>query len=142
MPINLFMKFRSIKNDKLLKTWLLTTLLMVLFACKKEVVEVTVDAFDQVNAEVKQTQGIYSIQFTLHEYPYKEVGVKLATTKSSLAKNENLVQQIAYPVSLNRYGIFLNTLTANKTYYYQIYVKDSTSPKEVYSDVFSFTTNP
>lgn len=111
-------------------------------ACKKEVTEVTIDAFAQLNNEVKYSQGTYNILFTLQEYSYKEVGVRIGDNKAVFANQANTTTYRANPVGLNRYGIFVNNLTAHKTYYYQIFVKDSASPKEVSSDIFSFNTNP
>jgi len=121
---------------------LLAGLLMVAMACKKDVQGVPVDAFAQVNPKIVYKEGICSIQFTLEEYPYKEVGLRVATSKTLLHLNQGLTVEIANQVSANRYAVFFNTLLANKTYHYQIYVKDSASAKEVYSDVYSFTTNP
>lgn len=116
--------------------------LLTLVSCKKEVTEVSVDAFAQLNNEVVFVDGVYNVQFTLQQYPYKEVGVKLATNKTMFNKNTGLTQQTANEISSNRYSTFYNLLTPKTIYYYQIYVKDSASSKEVYSDVFSFTTNP
>ena len=137
-----FMKFqlpRVVKNFVLLGFCFL-----VLFqtSCKKEVTEVTIDAFAQLNNEVKYNQGTYNILFTLQEYSYKEVGVRIGTNKALFTSQTNTITFIANPVSQNRYGIFVNNLTPNKIYYYQIFVKDSASSKEVSSDIFSFNTNP
>jgi len=137
----MLMNSQLLKAVKPLKMFLFTIFLLAFMGCKKGVVEVSVDAFAETNTEIKFTQGICNLQFTLQEYPYKEVGVKLGTNKNIWYKNEGLTRQIANQVGSNRYGVFLNSLTANTTYYYQIYVKDS-SGKEIYSDVFSFTTNP
>jgi len=136
------MRYQLQKDVKPIKMLLLSGFLLVLLACKKEITETAVDAFAQINTEVKYSKGIYNVQFTLQEYPYKEVGIKLAISKSMIHQNLNVRQEIANQASLNRYAVFLNNLAANKTYYYQIYVKDSASAKEVYSDIFSFTTNP
>ncbi len=132
------MKFPSLKGVKLL----LLAILLVIISCKKEVVEINVDAFAQLNNEVKTNQGMYTILFTLQPYPYKEVSLKLAKSKESFHKNTNLTSFTANQVSENRYGVFVNNLNANETYYYQILVKDSSSSKEVSTDVFSFKTNP
>lgn len=136
------MKYLLSKDVKRLNVFLLTTFLCLSMACKKEVTEVSVDAFAQVNNEVKYNQGVYNVLFTLQEYPYKEVGVMLGTSKGQFHQRTDLITYPANEVGSNRYGIFLNSLTAGKTYYYQIYVKDSASAKVVYSDVFSFITNP
>lgn len=136
------MRYLLLKDFKRSYVLLLANFLLVLGSCKKEVIETAVDAFSQINTEVKYSQGIYNVQFTLQEYPYKEVGIRLALSKTMIHQNVNVTQEIANQASLNRYAVFLNNLTANKTYFYQIYVKDSASDKEVYSDIFSFTTNP
>lgn len=118
--------------------------LLVLAACKKETITtlVSVDAFAQIDNEVKYTEGIYNILFTLQKYPYKEVGVMMGTSKDLFNTHKDLTTHLANQVSLNRYGIFVNSLLANKTYYYQIYVKDTSSDKQIYSDLYSFTTKP
>lgn len=134
------MRYRLLNNVKRLFFLLSTALIILTAACKKKIIEVPVDAFAQVNPEVKYNQGTYKIEFSLHEYPYKEVGIKLTTNKSMLYQTKDLSQYPANQVSLNRYSVFLNNLTSAKTYYYQIYVKDSASSKEIYSDVFSFIT--
>lgn len=120
---------------------LFTIFLLVLMGCKKDVVEVSVDAFSDMNTEIKQVQGVRSLQFTLQEFPYKEVGVKLGTNKSKWYQKDGFTLLIANQVSSNRYGVFFNSLKASTTYYYQIYVKN-VSGKEISSDLFSFTTNP
>lgn len=138
------MKYQLPSRVKHLNILLLTFFLLVLAACKKEFIttEVSVDAFAQVDNEVKYAEGIYNILFTLQKYPYKEVGVMMGTSKDQFYKHKDLTTHLANEVSLNRYGIFVNSLLANKTYYYQIYVKDSASDKQIYSDLYSFTTNP
>ncbi len=136
------MKCRLSKRVKRLNILLLSAVLLVFMSCKKEVVEVPVDAFAQVDSEVKFNQGVYHILFTLQKYPYKEIGVRWGDNKNLFHQNAGLTTQSASNVGSNRYGIFLNSLAANKIYYYQIYVRDSASDKEVYSDIFSFTTNP
>lgn len=142
MAVKRVTKYQLLKDAKHLKILFLTIFLLAFMGCKKEVVEVSVDAFAQLNTEVTQTQNTYNIQFTLQEYAYKEVGVRLGTSKDMLHKNLNLTLQIANLIGSNKYGAFFNSLKVNEVYYYQIYVKDSASAKEVYSDVFSFTTNP
>ena len=110
--------------------------------CKKDInTEVTVDAFKQVDPEVKYNNGIYNIMFTLQEYPYKETGIRMGTEKNMFYQNKDITTYPAYQMSPNRYGVFVNSLAANATYYYQIYVKDSATSKEVYSDLFLFTTS-
>ncbi|RZM27388.1 MAG: hypothetical protein EOO88_13435 [Pedobacter sp.] len=105
-------------------------------------VETKVDAFAQPNNEVKYNQGTYTILFTLQEYPYKEVGIRMSSNKSDFNTREKLTRQISNPVSKNRYGIFVNNLNPATIYYYQIYVQDSASTREVNSAIFSFTTQP
>ncbi|RYF21007.1 MAG: hypothetical protein EOO42_11380 [Flavobacteriales bacterium] len=112
------------------------------FACKKEVVEVKIDAFAQLNPEIKSEKNIYNVLFTLQEYPYKEVGLRLSKNKSSFFSGNDLSNFVANEVSKARYGVFINGLASNQVYYYQIYVKDSKATIEVYSDVLSFKTNP
>jgi len=137
------MKYQLLRNAKGCKLLLLAIFLLLLASCKKEVTtEVTVDAFAQVNSEVKYNNGIYNILFTLQEYPYKETGIRMGTGKNMFYQNKDLTTYPAYEVSSSRYGVFVNSLPANTTYYYQIYVKDSATSKVVYSDLFSFTTNP
>jgi hypothetical protein len=143
LPVKRFMKYLLPWDVRLSPCFFLTAFLLSFTACKKTTItENSVDAFAQVNNEVNYQQGIYNILFTLQEYPYKEVGVRIGTSKNMFYKNTDLSYHLAYQVSLNRYGIFLNSLAGNKIYYYQIYVKDTASSKEVFSDVFSFTTNP
>lgn len=136
------MSYRLLKEIKRLQILLLTIMLIALTGCKKEVTEVTVDAYAQLDAKTEYKQGIYSLEFTLQDYPYQEVGVRSGTSKNAFSKNEGLTQNIANEVATHRYAVFYNTLAKNTIYYYQIYVKDATSGREVYSDVFSFTTNP
>lgn len=133
-----FMKYLSLKS---IRNLALFASLLVLTACKKEKTEVTVDAFAQVNKEVKYDQGVYNILFSLQEYPYKEVGVRVGSSKSLIHQDKDLTYHLAHQVTANRYGIFLNALSKDKIYYYQIYVKDSIAEKIVYSDIFSFKTN-
>jgi len=135
------MNSRLLKDVKSLKMPLFAICLLVLMGCKKDVVEVSVDAFSDLNAEIRLVQGVNSLQFTLQEFPYKEVGVKLGTNKSKWYQKDGFTLIIANQVSSSRYGIFFNSLTPNTTYYYQIYVKNA-SGKEISSDLFSFTTNP
>ena len=137
----MLMSSRLLKDIKSLKMPLFAIYLLLLMGCKKDIVEVSVDAFSDLNTEIKNIQGVNSLQFTLQEFPYKEVGVKLGTNKSKWYQKDGFTLIIANQVSSGRYGIFLNSLTPNTTYYYQIYVKN-TSGKEIYSDLFSFTTNP
>lgn len=137
----MLMNSRFLKDVKSLKMLLFAICLLVLMGCKKDVVEVSVDAFSDLNAEIKQVQGVNSLQFTLQEFPYKEVGVKLGANKSKWYQKDGFTLIIANQVSSSRYGIFFNSLTPNTTYYYQIYVKNAFG-KEISSDLFSFTTNP
>jgi hypothetical protein len=139
--MDMLMNSRLLKDVKSLKMPLFAICLLVLMGCKKDVVEVSVDAFSDLNAEIRLVQGVNSLQFTLQEFPYKEVGVKLGTNKSKWYQKDGFTLIIANQVSSSRYGIFFNSLTPNTTYYYQIYVKNA-SGKEISSDLFSFTTNP
>ena len=139
--MDMLMSSRLLKDVKSLKMPLFAIFFLVLMGCKKDVVEVSVDAFSDLNAEIRLVQGVNSLQFTLQEFPYKEVGVKLGTNKSKWYQKDGFTLIIANQVSSSRYGIFFNSLTPNTTYYYQIYVKN-TSGKEISSDLFSFTTNP
>ena len=133
-----FMRYQLIKNANLL-----ALMLLLCFSCKKETnVEILIDAFNNLDTEVTNADGIYTIRFTLEEYAYKEVGLKIALDKSMIFKNTSIVNQPTYQVSKNRYGTFINNLQASKTYYYQIYVKDTQGTKEVVSDIFSFKTTP
>lgn len=138
------MKYLLSSRVKHLNLLLLMVFLLISGACKKDgkITEAPVDAFAQVDNEVKYTEGTYNILFTLQKYPYKEVGVMMGTNKDLFHQHKDLTTHLASEVSLNRYGIFVNSLLANTTYYYQIYVKDSASDKQVYSDLYSFTTNP
>ncbi|RZK04650.1 MAG: hypothetical protein EOO43_22265 [Flavobacterium sp.] len=133
------MKSQSSRGAKLL---LFVIILFAFTSCKKETVERNIDAFAQLNTEVKADKNVYNILFSLQEYPYKEVGIKLSKNKSSFFDGIGLNNFVANKVSDNRYGVFVNGLLANQNYYYQVYVKDSNSANEVYSDVFSFKTNP
>ncbi|SEQ91597.1 hypothetical protein [Pedobacter rhizosphaerae] len=142
MQIKKIMKFQSKKGVKPLIFFLFFAFILSLSSCKKDGKEVIIDAFAQLNPEVKHNQGVYNIQFTLQQYPYQEVIVRLAESKTQLFQNSKLVIIQANQMSLNRYGVFINNLIGNKNYYYQILVKDSATSKEVYSDVFSFSTNP
>lgn len=105
-------------------------------SCKKETVEVTVDAFAQLNTEVKKEGDVVTLLFTLQPYPYAETGVRTGPDKSAFYKGTGLIYYKANAVSNNRYGIYLDAASASKDIYYQIYVKDAKSPKEIYSDVF------
>jgi hypothetical protein len=136
------MRYPLAEDVKRLKILFLLCLLPLLAGCKKEIVEVEIDAFAKMDTEVKNSQGIYTILFTLQEYPYKEVGLRLGTDKAMFLKGTNLTSHTANQVSANRYGVFINALKPKQIYYFQIYVKDSATAKEVYSDVSSFTTNP
>ncbi|RYF26202.1 MAG: hypothetical protein EOO42_02055 [Flavobacteriales bacterium] len=133
------MKFQLSRDVKL---FLFAIVIFTFTACKKEVVEVKVDAFAQLSTEVKVEKNVYNLLFTLQEYPYKEVGVRLSKDKASFFDGVGLNSLGANKVSKARYGIFVNGLSTNQVYYYQIYVKDSNTANEVYSDVFSFKTNP
>jgi hypothetical protein len=118
--------------------YLFAALLMFGFiSCKKETVEVTVDAFAQLDTEVKKEGDVVMLLFTLQPYPYAETGVRTGPDKSAFYKGTGLTYHKANAVSNNRYGIYLDAAYASKDFYYQIYVKDAASSKEIYSDVFS-----
>lgn len=137
------MKYQLLKNIRKFSVLFLVTCLCVFTSCKKDSsTEVIIDAFAQVDNEVKYDQGVYNLLFSLQEYPYKEVGIRIGISKSLFHQDKDLTNYTANMVAANRYGVFLNSLMASKIYYYQIYVKDSKSEKVVYSDVFSFKTNP
>lgn len=137
-PAIKFMRFQFTKGV----SHILALILLLTLSCKKETIEVSVDAFSQLNTEVKSDQGVYQILFTLQPYPYSEVGVRISKSKDSFYKNTGLGNFYANKVSPERYGTFINGLDRKTTYYYQIYVKDSSGPKEVHSDVYSFQTIP
>lgn len=137
------MRYPLKKGTKACYLLLLLISLLTLDSCKKEVmVEKKVDAFDQLDNEVKHSEGIYNILFSLQEYPYKQVGIRMSINKNDFNTREKLARQIANPVAQNRYGIFVNNLSPGTTYYYQIYVQDSAGTTEVNSDLFSFITQP
>ena len=119
--------------------YLLAAMLIFGFiSCKKETVEVIVDAFAQLNTEVKKEGDVLTLLFTLQPYPYAETGVRTGPDKSAFYKGTGLTYHKANAVSNNRYGIYLDAASAAKDIYYQIYVKDAKSSKEIYSDLFSF----
>lgn len=136
------MKFRLKKNGDSWGKLLLAALMpLLLLSCRKETIEVPIDAFAQLDTELRYDEEIYTLLFTLQEYPYKEVGLRLSLDKNSFYKEKGITHYPVYLVSKNRYGVFLNSLKAETAYYYQLYVKDSVSSKEVYSDVFSFSVS-
>jgi hypothetical protein len=114
---------------------------MLFASCKKEVVIVDVDAFAALNTTVSLDENVYKFMFSLEEYPYQEVGVKLSSIKSTLNEQGGNVQ-IAIPVGHKRYGVFYDALVRNTVYYYQIYVVDQATSQRIHSDVYSFKTNP
>jgi hypothetical protein len=124
-----------------LNGWLLVFILVFSISCKKEITQVNVDAYAKIDAQVDLTDGVYKVQFSLSDYPYKEVGVRLSSVKSMFQQTEGLNQQIGFEIAANRYAVLYSNLVKETTYYYQIYVIDSASSKTVYSDVYSFTTN-
>jgi hypothetical protein len=124
-----------------LNAWLLVFLLFFSVSCKKEVIQVNVDAYAKIDPQVDLTDGVYKLQFSLSDYPYREVGVRLSSVKSVFQQAEGLNQQIGFEIAANRYAVLYDNLIKNTTYYYQIYVIDSASSKTGYSDVYSFTTN-
>jgi len=115
---------------------------LVLFSsCKKQIVEVPIDAFLDLKNEVKFEDGSYTVSFTLQEYPYKEVGLWMNANRNSFHTGSDLTYCPTHTVAKNQYRSYLNVLEPNKTYYYQIFVKDPISSQSVYSEVFSFKTN-
>lgn len=136
-----FMRFQLLKAGKGLLNLLLALLMLAVISCKKETVEVTVDAFSQLNTEVKTDQDAFRLLFTLQPYPYAETGVRIGLDKNSFYHGTGLTYHRANPVSNNRFSVFLDPAYADKDFFYQIYVKDANSSKEIYSDVFSFRSN-
>jgi hypothetical protein len=104
--------------------------------------KVNVDAYSNLAPDVKFEQGVYTLKFTLQDYPYQEVGVRLSSDKGLFAKEEATNKQIAVEISADRYAVFYDSLVNNNTYFYQIYVKDPVTSRLVYSDVLFFNTNP
>jgi hypothetical protein len=135
------MKYLFPKGFNHFKLVSICLLLILSSACKKEVTEVKVDPFVQLETQVESNQGIYEIRFSLQDYDYNEVGVKMGTNKTMFFQNKDLSQLKANLSSLKRYSVFTNSLSGSTTYYYQIYVKDA-SDKEVLSDLYAFTTTP
>ena len=145
MPISVllaikFMSYLSLRDVRRLLLPLIA-IFLIFSSCKKQTNEVIIDAFANINPDIKYTNGVYNLQFTLQEFPYDEVILKLTDLKANFYKNTNLTLTKAYQVSPNRYGIFINLPPISKTYYYQIQVKDI-SGKIVNSDIYTFTTNP
>jgi hypothetical protein len=136
------MNFLYRKNLSQYRHLLIIIVLLQLFSCKKEVVEVNVDAYSNLAPDVKFEQGVYTLKFTLQDYPYQEVGVRLSSDKGLFAKEEATNKQIAVEISADRYAVFYDSLVNNNTYFYQIYVKDPVTSRLVYSDVLFFNTNP
>jgi hypothetical protein len=124
-----------------LNAWALVVFVLLSISCKKEVTQVNVDAYAQIDAKIDFTDGVYKLQFSLSDYPYREVGVRLSSVKSMFQQTEGLNQQVGFEIAANRYAVLYGDLIKETTYYYQIYVIDSASSKTVYSDVYSFTTN-
>lgn len=138
LPVEKFMRYLLKKNVNIL-----ALVMLLCFSCKKEEnVEIYVDAFKKLDTEVLNKDGVYNILFTLQEYPYDEIGLRISSDKGSFFKNKDIVKQPAYQVNKNRYGTFINNLQSDRTYYYQIYVRDIRTSKEVLSDIFSFKTAP
>jgi len=121
---------------------LLLLLCCSVLSCKKEGELITVDAFAQLAEKVTYHQETYAISFSLQDYPYESVQVRLGDNKSAFKSGTGLKLIGAVLVSKGRYGVFLNDLITSTKYYYQILVKDGQSEKVVHSDIYSFTTNP
>ncbi|NEU09324.1 hypothetical protein GZH53_13450 [Flavihumibacter sp. R14] len=119
----------------------LALLMLGFISCKKEVIEVRVDAYAQLDIEVKHQEDVFALLFTLQPFPYEEIGVRIGADKASFYQGTGLIYHRAYPVSNDRFGIFLDSAHADKDFFYQIYVKEAKSSKEIYSDVFSFRSN-
>lgn len=123
------------------KVWLLSLMLLSFMSCKKEVIQKNVDAYEKIDAQVESTKGVYALRFSLPDYPYQEVGVRLSSVKSMFQQTAGLNKQVAVEIAADRYAVYYDRLLAETTYYYQLYVVDPASSKTVYSDVFSFTTS-
>jgi hypothetical protein len=143
MQVSRIKEFMSSLLKKVIKPkfWLLSLMLVSFISCKKEVIQVNVDAFEKIDPQVESTKGVYALRFSLPDYPYQEVGVRLSAVKSLFWQTEGLNKQVAVEIAANKYAVYYNTLVAETTYYYQLYVVDPASAKTVYSDVYSFTTS-
>lgn len=133
-----FMKLQLKRAGKGFTSLFAAMLMMAFISCKKEVIEVTVDAFAQLNTEVKKDGDALMLAFTLQPYPYQETGVRTGADKSAFYQGTALTYHKANAVSSNRYAIYLDPAFADQDFFYQIYVKDAKSSKEIYSDVFSY----
>ena len=133
-----FMRFQLRRAGKGFINLLAVLLMFGFISCKKETIEVTVDAFAQLNTELKKEGDVFMLLFTLQPYPYQETGVRTGPNKSSFYQGTALFYHKANAVSNNRYAIYLDPANADKDFFYQIYVKDAKSSKEIYSDVFSY----
>lgn len=113
-----------------------------LSSCKKEIVEVPVNPFIDLKAEVMYEDGAYTISYHLQDYPYKEVGLMLTLDRNAFFNRFDLYSCPTYETAKGRFKSYLNDLRPNTTYYYQVYVKDSRSTKEAYSEIYTFKTTP
>lgn len=138
-----FMKFQLLKISGLMKKLMFFCFIILICSCKKEIIEIEVDAFKNLQQEVKMLDnGTYRISFVLQDFDYDDYGLKLTSDKNNFFKGINLVNYSIYPLENKRFGSFVNSLEKKKTYYYQIFVKGNSSSKEVNSEVYSFTTEP
>lgn len=115
--------------------------LFLFSGCKKETREVLVDAFKDLQFEISKKEQVYQLSFTLQPFNYSDYGIIFSTDKQSLFTGINVLQFEGYPIQKNRYGLFINSLEENKTYYYRIFVRNSSTSDRIFSDVFTFTTN-
>lgn len=115
-------------------------LVLGLSSCDKEVVEQEIDAFNSLNSEVSYSKGQYILQFSLADFNYKSVQVKLGTSLNDLRDGGLGAHYQAYSSDKNRYIVFFNPLTSNRTYHYQIIVEDQ-QKRFVNSDNYKFKTD-
>lgn len=115
---------------------------VLLLSCKKETKEITVDAFKDIQFSILQREKTYQLSFTLQPFTYYDYGIRISADKGSLFTGSKVEEYAAYPIDKDRYGLFINTLGANKVYFYQIFVRSSSTSNRIFSDVYSFSTNP
>jgi hypothetical protein len=136
------MKYPLPRKDKTIYIFILLISVILSTSCKKEITEILINPFENLNTLVNHENGVYQISFTLEKYPYDKYFLKLSSDKNSFYKNINIKEYPAYALNSSRYSTYINLLEPDKIYYYQIVVVDSKSTKEIYSDVFSFKTEP
>lgn len=134
------MKYQSLKKGKVTSLFIFFLYVIFSTSCKKEIIEILIDPFENLNTVVNHDNGIYQISFTLESYPYSNTFIRMSTDKNSFYNNINIKEYPVYVLNSNRFSAYTNLLQPDKTYYYQIVVIDNKSTKEIYSDVFSFKT--